>query len=62
MSSSNTSISTLLHLYDHTVIPILTYGCEVSPMFSTTSAACKKYYQYILEKIFEKDASESQIS
>lgn len=58
MSSSNPSVSTLLHLYDHTVKPILTYGCEIWGMFSTTSAACTKHDQFILEKVFENDASE----
>ena len=58
MSSSNPSVHTLLHLYDHTVKPILTYGCEIWGMFATNSAACKKIDQYLFEKVFENDISE----
>lgn len=52
LASSNPIVSTLLHLYDHTIKPILMYGSEIWGMFSTTSVACKKNYDYILEKVY----------
>ena len=41
LSSSNPSISTFLHLYNHTIKPILMYGSEITGMFKTSSAACR---------------------
>ena len=58
MSSSNPSLSTLSHLYDHTIKPILVYGSEIWGMFSTESAACKKSNNFILEKVFMDDITE----
>jgi hypothetical protein len=37
LSSTNRSIDTFLHLYDHTIKPILTYGSEIWGMFSVDS-------------------------
>ena len=47
-----------MHLYDLTIKPILMYGSEIWGMFSTTSVACKKNNNYILEKVYSKDISE----
>lgn len=58
LSSSNPSVSTLLHLYDHTIKPILLYGSEIWGIFSPSSSACKKNNNYILEKVFTNDISE----
>jgi hypothetical protein len=33
---------TFLHLYDHTIKPILTYGSEIWGMFSVDSSRCWK--------------------
>lgn len=52
LSSSSPSIDTYLHLYDHTIKPILTHGSEIWGMFSTNSASCKKESNYCFEKIF----------
>jgi hypothetical protein len=58
LSSSNPSLSTLLHLYDHTIKPILVYGSEIWGMFSTESVTCKKNNNFILEKVFMDDITE----
>jgi hypothetical protein len=58
LSSSNPSLSTILHLYDNTIKPILVYGGEIWGMFSTESAACKKSNNFILEKVFMDDITE----
>ena len=55
LSSCSPSISTSLHLYDHTIKPILFYGSEILGMFAPDSAACKKDNDYILEKVFSND-------
>jgi hypothetical protein len=36
--SASPSVSTYLHLYDHTIKPILLYGSEIWGMFDTNSA------------------------
>ena len=51
LSSSNPSISTFLHLYDHTIKPILMYGSEITGMSKTSSAACRKENEYLLQQI-----------
>ena len=55
LSSSNPSISTFLHLYDHTIKPILIYGSEITGMFKTRSAACRKENEYLLQQIYIND-------
>jgi hypothetical protein len=55
LSSSNPSISTFLHLYDHTIKPILIYGSEITGMFKTSSAACRKENEYLLQQIYIND-------
>ena len=58
LSSTNPSISTLLHLYDHTIKPIIFYDSEIWGMFSPDSASCKKINDYFLEKTFSNDLAE----
>jgi hypothetical protein len=55
LSSSNPSISTFLHLYDHTIKPILMYGCKITGLFKTSSAACRKENEYLLQQIYIND-------
>ena len=50
LSSSNPSITTFLHMYNHTIQLCLLYGSQCWGMFDTDSAACKKRNEYILEK------------
>ena len=40
----------ILHLYDHTIKPILMYGSEITGMFKTSSAACRKENEYLLQQ------------
>lgn len=42
MSACNTSTDTAIHLYDHTIKPILLYCSEIWGSFKINSAACKK--------------------
>ncbi len=49
LSSTNPSISTLLHLFAHTVKPILMYGSEIWGMFNFDSVKCKNTSDYFLE-------------
>jgi hypothetical protein len=58
LSSTNPSIDTFLHLYDHTIKPILTYGSEIWGMFSVDSSSCKKKSDYCFEKIFSTSHTE----
>ena len=55
MSTCNPSIATSIHLYDHTIKPILMYCSEVWGMFKTNSAACKKTNDYLFELIYIND-------
>jgi hypothetical protein len=48
------SIKTNLHLFDHTIKPIILYGSEIWGMFKTNSAACKKDPINISEKHISK--------
>ena len=36
--SLNPNVSTALHVFDHTIKPILLYGCEIWGSFSTSTA------------------------
>ena len=58
ISSSNPSISTIVHLFDHTIKPILLYGCEITGFFKPDSAACKKQNDYLFEKVYCNDFME----
>ena len=58
LSSTNPSVETLLHLYDHTIKPILIYGSEIWGMFSVDSSSCRKTSDYCLEKIFSNGHTE----
>ena len=52
----NPSISTALHVFNHTIKPILLYGCEIWSSFNLKSS---KYRNGItLEKIFSKSLAE----
>ena len=42
LSSSNPSFKTMIHLFDHTIKPIVLYGSEIWGVFKTNSAACKR--------------------
>ena len=55
VSSSNPSVNTYLHLYDHTVKPILMYGSEITGMFKTNSAACSREDEYLFQRIYTDD-------
>lgn len=55
MLSCNPSIKTSIHLYDHTIKPILMYCSEILGMFKTNSAACKKKSDYLFELIYIND-------
>jgi hypothetical protein len=46
LSSTNPSIDTFLHLYDHTIKPILTFGSEIWGRFSVDSSSCRKKSDY----------------
>ena len=48
-------IFTIVHLFDHTIKPILLYGCEITGMFKSDSAACKKDNDYFFEKVYCND-------
>jgi hypothetical protein len=55
LSSSNPSISTFLHLYDHTIKPILIYGSEITGMFKTPLSILSILNQYLnIDKTTEK--------
>ena len=58
LSSTNPSIDTFLHLYDHTIKPILTYGSEIWGMFSVDSFSCRKKNDYRFEKFFSTSHTE----
>jgi len=47
------NINTLLHLFDHTVKPILTYGCEIWGTLNQTSSIFKTNKDYKIEKSVE---------
>ena len=44
------NVHTCLHIFDHTIKPILLYGCEVWGTFSPTSTAVRKEIEFKLEK------------
>ena len=56
--STNPSIDTFLHLYDHTIKPILTYGSELWGMFSVDSSSCRKKSDYCFEFFFSTSHTE----
>lgn len=58
LSPTNPSINTLLHLYDHTVKPILLYSSEIWGIFKTNSVACTRDDPFPFEKIFENNISD----
>jgi len=45
------NINILLHLFDHTVKPILTYGCEIWGTLNQTCSIFKTNKDYKIEKI-----------
>jgi hypothetical protein len=49
---------TFLHLYDHTIKPILTYGSEIWGMFSVDSSSCWKKSDYCFEICFSTSQTE----
>ena len=49
---------TFLHLYDHTIKPILTYGSEIWGMFSVDSSSCRKKSDYCFEIFFSTSQTE----
>lgn len=55
MSACNPSIDTAIHLYDHTIKPILLYCSEIWGSFKINSAACKKKSDYLFELIYIND-------
>jgi hypothetical protein len=36
--SHNTDVKTYIHVFDHTILPILLYGCEIWGYFNTLTA------------------------
>ena len=58
LSSTNPSIDTFLHLYDHTIKPILTYGSEIWGMFSVDSSSCREKNDYCFEIFFSTSHTE----
>ena len=58
LSSTNPSIDTFLHLYDHTIKPILTYGSEIWGMFSVDSSSCREKNDYCFENLFSTSHTE----
>jgi hypothetical protein len=54
LSGSAASIKTNLHLFDHTIKPIILYGSDIWGLFETDSATCKKYPINISEKHISK--------
>ena len=55
LSSCNPSVKTFLHLFDHTIKPIVLYGCEIWGMFNTTSAKCRRPTDDYLMSIYFGD-------
>ena len=58
LSGSDASIKTNLHLFDHTIKPIILYGSEIWGMFKTNSASCKKDATNVLEKIYQNNVAD----
>ena len=53
ISSSEPSIKTSLHLFDHLIKPIVLYGADIWGMFKTTSSACSKDNKFVLQNIYK---------
>jgi hypothetical protein len=51
-------ISTSLHLFNHTIKPILLYGCEIWGQFSTSHKILSNNSAYILHKLYSKQKSD----
>jgi hypothetical protein len=47
------NITTLLHIFDHTIIPILLYGCEIWGYFSPASSKIKREKDFKIDKGFD---------
>ena len=55
--SLNPNVSTSLHVFDHTIKPILPYGCEVWESFNTSSARFRNG-SIALDEMFSKSLCE----
>ena len=53
MSSTDASIKTHLHLFEHMIKSIVLYGSEIWGMFKTDSAAYQKVVIIILRKFIK---------
>jgi hypothetical protein len=58
LSGSAASIKANLHLFDHTIKPIVLYGSEIWGMFKTNSVACKKNAINISEKKYQNNVAD----
>ena len=47
------SIDTSLHIFDHTIKPILLYGCEICGTSFPSSASIRKEPEFKLEKAYK---------
>ena len=60
--SSEPSIKTSLHLFDHLIKPIVLYGAEIWEMFKTTSSACLRDTKFVVQNIYKNNiADKAQI-
>jgi hypothetical protein len=55
---SAASIKANLHLFDHSMKPIVLYGSEIWGMLKTNSAACKEAAINISEKIYQNNVAD----
>ena len=55
--SLNPNVSTALHVFDHTIKPILPYGCEIWGSFSTSTARFRNG-PFALDEIYSKSLCE----
>ena len=58
VSSSEPSIKTSLHLFDHLIKPIVLYGAEIWGMFKTNSSACKTDDKFAFQNIYKNNIAD----
>ena len=58
VSSSEPSIKTSLHLFDHLIKPIVLYGAEIWGMFKTNSSACQKDDNFTFQNIYKNNIAD----
>ena len=58
VSSSEPSINTSLHLFDHLIKPIVLYGSEIWGMFKTNSSACMRDDGFAFQNIFKNNITD----